>query len=126
MAIRGRRERGRKLPQVKPNQKKKNRWVRGERKEGKEKKTKKKGGGRAVFGGEEKDKEKKGRYFPSRSPANRWSKLVKARGKVGLRDKGYAWVPKSDFFVKVPKGRGFSYTGYFLPSGHVKAILVQL
>ena len=24
------------------------------------------------------------------------------------------------------KGRGFSYTGYFLPSGHVRAILVQL
>ena len=79
-----------------------------------------------MFGGEEKDKEKKGRYFPSRSPANRWSKLVKARGKVGLRDKGYAWVPKFDFFVKVQKGRGFSYTGYFLPSGHVRAILVQL
>ena len=29
-------------------------------------------------------------------------------------------------FRRVPKGRGFSYTGYFLPSGHVRAILVQL
>ena len=71
-------------------------------------------------------KKKKGRYFPSRFPANRWLKLVKARGKVGLRYKSYAWVPKSDFFVKVPKRRGFSYTGYFFPSGHVRAILVQL
>ena len=29
-------------------------------------------------------------------------------------------------FRCVPKGRGFSYTGYFLPRGHVMAILVQL
>ena len=29
-------------------------------------------------------------------------------------------------FCCVPKGRGFSYTGYFLPSSHVRAILVQL
>ena len=24
-------------------------------------------------------------------------------------DKGYAWVPKSEFFVGVPKGRGFFF-----------------
>ena len=29
-------------------------------------------------------------------------------------------------FRRVPKGRSFSYTGYFLPSGHVRVILVQL
>ena len=50
--------------------------------------------------------------FSSKSPANQQLKLVKARGKVGLRDKGYAWVPKSEFFVEVLKGRCFSYTGY--------------
>ena len=31
-----------------------------------------------------------------------------------------------NFSSKFKKGRGLSYTGYFLPSGHVKAILVQL
>ena len=81
---------------------------------------------RAWRRGERKRKRKKERHFPSRSPANRRSKLVEARDKVGLRDKGYTWVPKSEFFVEVPKGRGFSYTSYFLPSGHVRAILVQL
>ena len=29
-------------------------------------------------------------------------------------------------FRRVPKGMGFSYTGYFLPSGHIRVILVQL
>ena len=29
-------------------------------------------------------------------------------------------------FCCIPKGKGFSYTGYFLPSIHVRAILVQL
>ena len=75
---------------------------------------------------ERRKKKKKERHFPSQSPANRRSKLVGARGKVGLRDKGYTWVPKFEFFVKVPKGRGFSYTSYFLPSDHVRDILVQL
>ena len=28
-------------------------------------------------------------------------------------------------FRRVPKSRGFSYTSYFLPSGHVRVILVQ-
>ena len=65
-------------------------------------------------------------HFNSRSLSNRRSKLVRVRGKVSTRDKGYAWVPKSEFFVKVSKGRGFSYTGYFLTSGHVRAILVKL
>ena len=79
-----------------------------------------------MCGGEEKEKEKKkGTALPF-AMANRRSKLVEARDKVGLRNKGYAWVPKSEFLVEVPKGRGFSYTGYFLPSGHVRTILVQL
>ena len=94
----------------------------------KENEEKKKKGGRAVGGGEEKEKEKKKkkkeRKFPSRSLANQRSKLVGARGKVGLRDNGYTWVLKSEFFVEVPKGRGFSYIGYFLASGHVRSILV--
>ena len=68
---------------------------------------------------ERRKKKKKERHFPSRSPTNRRSKLVRVRGKVGLCDKGYVWVPKSKLFVEVPKGKGFSYTGYFLPSGHV-------
>ena len=62
-----------------------------------------------MHGGEEKEREKKNeRRFPLRSLANRRLKLVEARGKVGLCDKGYAWVPKSEFFVEAPKGRGFS------------------
>ena len=73
------------------------------------------------------DEEKKGeRYFPSRFPANWWSKLVRAKGKTGLRKKGYVWVLKFKFFVEVLKGRSFSYTSYFLPSDHVRTILVQL
>ena len=76
-------------------------------------------------GGEEKEKKKKKeQHFPSRSPANRGSKLVGVRGKVSLHNKGYAWVSKSEFFIEVLKGRGFSYSGYFLPSGHVRSILV--
>ena len=43
--------------------------------------------------------------FSSRSPANQRSKLVGVRGKVGLRDKGYAWVLKFEFFVEVLLGR---------------------
>ena len=74
---------------------------------------------------EKKGKKKRDLRFSSRSPANRLSKLVGARGKVSLRDKGYAWAPKSEFFIEVPKGKGFSYTSYFLPSGHVITILVQ-
>ena len=74
----------------------------------------------------ERKKKKKERHFPSLSQANRRLKLVRAKGKGGLHDKGYAWVPKSEFFVEVPKGRGFSYTSYFLPSGYVRAILVLL
>ena len=66
-----------------------------------------------------KKKKKKGTTLPF-AMANRWSKLVEARGKVGLRNKGYAWVPKSEFLVEVLKGGGFSYTGYFFPSGHIR------
>ena len=48
------------------------------------------------------------------------------KGKPGLRKKGYVWVLKFKFFVEVLKGRSFSYTSYFLPSNHVRTILVQL
>ena len=42
-------------------------------------------------------------WFSLRSSAYRRSKLVGARGKVGLHDKGYEWVPKSEFFIEDPK-----------------------
>ena len=57
---------------------------------------------------------------------NRQLKCIGARDKVGPRDESYSWLPETEGFRHVPKGRGFSYTGYFLPSGHVRAILVQL
>ena len=102
------------------------------KKERKEEKRKRKGGIKKEEESCVEERRKKNKkiiikehHFPSRYPANRWSKLIGARCKVGLRDKGYEWVPKSEFFVEVPKGRG-SYIGYFLPSGHVRTILVQL
>ena len=52
-------------------------------------------------------KKKRERHFPSRSPTNRQSKLVRARGKVSLCDTAYLWVPKFEFFIEVSKGRGF-------------------
>ena len=36
---------------------------------------------------------------------------------VGTRNYGFRYIPK---------GRGFSYISYFFPSGHIRAILVQL
>ena len=69
-----------------------------------------------MHGGEEKEKrKKKERHLPSRSPANRRSKRIGVRDKVGQCDESYTWVPKSDFFIEVPKGKSFSYTGYFFP-----------
>ena len=56
---------------------------------------------------DEKRKKKRERQFPSRSPANRQSKRVGARDKVGPRNESYAWVPKSEFFVEALRGRGF-------------------
>ena len=95
----------------------------GRKKEKKRRKNKKeRRKSRAWRRGEKKEE----RHFPSLSSANRRSKLVRARGKVGVCDKGYVWVTKYEFFVEVPKGRSFSYIGYFLPSGHARAILVQL
>ena len=55
----------------------------------------------------EKEKKKKEGHFPSRSLANRLSKRVGARDKVSPHNKSYAWVPKSEFFVEAPRGRGF-------------------
>ena len=46
---------------------------------------------------------KKERHFPSRSSANRRSKRVGARDKVGPRDESYAWVPKTAGFVVFQK-----------------------
>ena len=75
---------------------------------------------------ERRKKNKKERHFPLQSLVNRESKLVEARDKVGQHDESYAWGTRNCGFRRVPKGRGFSYTSYFLPSGHVRAILVQL
>ena len=50
-------------------------------------------------GGEKKKK----RNFPSQSPANRRSKRVEARNKVGPLDESYAWVPEIAGFVTFQK-----------------------
>ena len=52
-------------------------------------------------------KKKKERHCPSRSLVNRLLKRIGARDKVGPHNKSYAWVPKSEFFVEAPSGRGF-------------------
>ena len=82
-----------------------------ERKEKEKEKEKRKGG--RVRESEKKKrrrkekKKKRERYFPLRSPANRQSKRVGARDKVGPRNESYAWVPKSKFFIETPRGSGF-------------------
>ena len=117
--MRERTERGRKLPLVKPNQKKsmgkgrkkekkkrkeinerrkKKRKEIEERKENEEKKEEEE-----PCVEERRKKKKKNRHFPSRSPANRRSKLIGARGKVGLRDKGYAWGTEIRIFPRSSK-----------------------
>ena len=100
MAMREGRERGRKLPQVKP---KKIRWskdkVKRERKKkmkkekdkkGKAKRKKKKKEGRMR---DTREKKKREQHFPSRSLANWRSKRVGLRDKVGPRVESYVWVP---------------------------------
>ena len=42
----------------------------------------------------------------------RRSELDSPRIKVVPRNKSYAWIPKSKFFVEAPRGRVFSYTGF--------------
>ena len=75
-----------------------------------------------MHGGEKKIKKEKGsdsRCYDSRKSLVRELKLVYAiRAMCGYQNQ--------NFSSKFKKGRGFSYIGYFLPSGHVKAILVQL
>ena len=101
------------------------------RKGKKEKKTKEKKGMRESAletKGKEivREEKKKGTTIPfviSNEPAvetrrvkkQSWSTRRELR--VGTRNCG---------FCSVPKGRGFSYTGYFLPRGYVRTILVQL
>ena len=74
----------------------------------------------------ERGEKKKERHFPSRSSTNQRSKRVGARDKVGPSNESYEWVPEITGFVVFQKVEVFSYIGYFLPSGHVRAILVQL
>ena len=104
----------------KGNKKKKKKMKKSKKNE--EKKTKERRGKiRAWRRKKRKRKRKRLRFLVFRR-----SKVVSPRIKVGLRDKGYAWVPKFEFFVEVPKCMNLSYIGYLLPSGHVRVILVQL
>ena len=52
-----------------------------------------------------KKKKKKERHFPLQSLANRWSKRIEARDKVGSRDESYAWVLETTGFVAFQKVR---------------------
>ena len=100
-----------------------------ENKKERKKKRKKKGecrrdgGKRDMERGEEK---KKGTTLPlaisgksafktHRGKRQSWSTQREPR--VGTKNYG---------FCRIPKGRGFSYTGYFLPRSHVRVILVHL
>ena len=75
----------------------------GERKERgnkeKEKITKKK-----LCVGEKKERERRKENI---FPVFRRSKLNSLRTKVGPCNESYAWVPKSEFFVETPRGKGF-------------------
>ena len=55
----------------------------------------------------EEKKKKRKRHLPLRSPANRRSKRIGVRDKVGLSKESYMWVPKSEFFIEAPRGRDF-------------------
>ena len=68
-------------------------------------------------------KKKKEKHFPSRSPLNRQSKRFGAREKVGPRNESYAWVPKSEFFVKAKKGKGFLL--HWFPF-HLRAVIGRM
>ena len=90
-----RKEKKRKNERKGKRKEKKKKGGKGKENEEKEKKKKKKTQNesresRAWRGGERKKKE---HNFPSRSPANRQSKCIRARDKVGPRDESYAWVP---------------------------------
>ena len=80
-----------------------------EKKEKEERKSKEKGKKKKNSAWEK----KKELHFPSRFLANRRSKLVGVRGKAGLRDTGYMWVPISKIFIEVLKGRGFLLYRFF-------------
>ena len=67
-------------------------------------------------GTEERERErikKKGFHFFLRSKEIRPPVFVRERGKVGPRNKGYAWVPKSRSFVKIQEVGNFLF-GLFL------------
>ena len=40
-------------------------------------------------------------------PVFRWSDLDSPRTKVDPHNESYVWVPKSEFFVEAPRGKGF-------------------
>ena len=61
----------------------------------------------------QKKKKKREWHFPSRSPANRRSKHIGVRDKVGPCNESYAWVSKSEFFIEALRGRGFLLYWFF-------------
>ena len=71
--------------------------------------------GKKIVRGEGKKKRKQ--HFPLRSPANRQSKHVGARDKVGPCNESYTWIPKTTGFVAFQKVGVFSYTGSFSLKG---------
>ena len=73
------------------------RWIRKKKKRGKGERTSRR----------EREKGKRGFRFSLRSTEIGLSVFIRARGKVGPRNKGYAWVPKSRSFVKPQEVRNF-------------------
>ena len=55
--------------------------------------------------------------------SNSWKSLVREL-KLVYAIRTMCEYRNLNFLSKLKKGSGFFYTGYFLPSGHVKAILV--
>ena len=54
-----------------------------------------------------------------------WSELDSSRTKVGSRNESYAWVPKPDFFIEAPRGRGFLLHWFFFHLRVVNGRMVQ-
>ena len=135
MAMRKRREKGRKLPQVKP---KKIRWRKDkekrdrEKRKGKKKKTKRKSkeGKEEMREGEcvirERGEKKKGTKLPFAISSEPEVEMHQGKRQILSTRRELHVGTRNCGFCPVPKSRGFSYTGYFLPSGHARAILVQL
>ena len=97
------------------NQKGGKRKIKRKKREKKRKEKKRKGGKTKVEKnqavGERKRKMERGKE--KIFPVFRWSELDSLRTKVGPRNESYTWAPKSEFFVEVPRGRGFLLHWFF-------------